>query len=184
MPSQILNFNAFSFFQLLLLLHFFLKIVQQPNILTQREKKTSIRTPMAGQFVEFHSNFEFQIRSFETYQFNEGISCEWMKMAHNNIGLEWKMQICPAGWNGIDSSEWRNSLVAFLHYYRGLHEKLEPVKYSVFMGDGDVSGRPWVVRSFQRQGSGFGPSRDFVNISGENAFEKLKEKGCHPGKRR
>ncbi len=130
---------------------------------------------MAGEFVEFLSNFEFEIRPFEKYQFNEIIHAELVKMVHNNIGFEWKMNI-KAGSKDIDGREWRNNLGAFLYYQRGLHQKLENVEFSVFVEDGDVSGRQRAVNSFSRQGFGNG-NRELVDISVKDAFGNLKVKG-------
>ncbi len=132
---------------------------------------------MAGQFLEFQSNFEFEIRPFETYRVNERIHAdELVKMVHNNIGFEWEMKIYPAGSKDIGGRECRNNFVGFLYFRRGLVQKLEGVEYSVFLEDGDVSGRQWYVDSFQRQGSGYGCT-DLVDISVENTFGKLKEQG-------
>ncbi len=139
-------------------------------------KKDGDTIQMAGQFVEFQSNFQFEIRPFKTYQFNERIHTELVKLVHKGIGFEWQMEICPAGDKGIAGKEYRGGFGAFLFFERGLHQKLEGVKYSVFMEDGDVSGCPGVGVSFPRQGSGYG-CRDLVDISGKRAVRRLRKKG-------
>ncbi len=85
---------------------FFIKYVQQPSLLTPREKEDVDTAPMAGQFVEFQSNFEFKIiRSFETYRFDESFLTE-LVMVHNNIGFAWQMVIYK--FKDIDCSEGRS----------------------------------------------------------------------------
>ncbi len=128
-------------------------------------------------FVEFQHNWEFDIQPFNTYKFNGQFRSDPVRMVHGCIGFEWELHVYPGG-TKVGEKEWRTHMGVFLRYKDGLHQKLEGVKYMVFVDGRNASEDvfTWWQYSFERVGTGFGKTK-FLLIGGENAFETLREQG-------
>ncbi len=77
--------------------------------------------------IEFQHNWEFDIRPFSSYKFDEMFCSEAVKMVHNGIGFEWKLGVKPGGVK-MGGFEHRNRLGVFHIYWKGLLGKLEDVR--------------------------------------------------------
>ncbi len=47
--------------------------------------------------VAFHQSYELNFRSLDDYEFKEEVLFENVKMVHNNLGLEFRTVVYPAG---------------------------------------------------------------------------------------
>ncbi len=77
--------------------------------------------------IEFQHNWEFDIRPFSSYNFDEMFCSEAVKLVHNDIGFEWKLGVKPGGVK-MGGFEHRDRLGVFHIYWKGLLGKLEDVR--------------------------------------------------------